>query len=62
VEKVFRVFSSFEEADQANALADAGLTPQARLRIVDELREQAHPDATKQRLARVSRVTELASS
>jgi hypothetical protein len=51
VEKTVRVFSSFEEADQADALADACLTPQERLRIVDELREQAHPDAFKQGLA-----------
>jgi hypothetical protein len=38
------------------------LTPQERLRIVEELREQIHPDAPKQGLARVCRVTELASS
>jgi len=62
VEKTARVFSSFEEADKADALADAQLTPQERLRIVEELREQIHPDAPKQGLARVCRVTELASS
>jgi hypothetical protein len=62
VEKIVRVFSSFKEAGQADVLADARLTPRERLRIVDELREQAYPDATKQRLARACRVTELASS
>ena len=62
MEKTARVFSSFEEADRADALADAQLTPQERLRIVEELREQIHPDALKQRLARVCRITELASS
>ena len=62
MEKFVRVFGTFEEADQADAMADAHLTWQERLRMVDDLREQAHPDATKQRLARVCRVTELTSS
>ena len=62
VEKVVRVFNSFEDADRANARNDAELTPQERLKIVEELRERTHPDAPKQRLARVCRITELASS
>jgi hypothetical protein len=37
MEKVIRVFSSFEEADQADALFDASLTPDQRLRILIEL-------------------------
>ena len=62
MEKKVRVFRSFEEADQADARADSHMTPQERLRIVDELRERAHPDALKQGLTRVCRVIELASS
>ena len=62
MEKVVRVFGSLEEADQADALADASLTPEQRVEIVIELRDRHHPDAIKQRLARVCRVVELASS
>lgn len=46
--KITRVFSSFEEADQADALADSRLTPQKCLRIVDELRERTHPDGERE--------------
>jgi hypothetical protein len=59
VEKVVRVFDSFEEADAADALSRAHMTPQQRTAIFFELRERAHPDAFKQRLARVYRVIEL---
>lgn len=62
VEKKVRIFNNFDEADRAEALADVRLTPRERLRIVEELRAQTHPDACKQGLARVCRVTELASS
>ena len=62
VEKVVRVFKSLEEADQADARADASLTPEQRLQILIELRDRRHPDASKQGLARVCRITELESS
>ncbi len=62
VEKTVRVFASFEEADQADARSDAALSPEQRLRILIELRDLRHPDASEQRLARVSRVTELERS
>ena len=62
MEKTVRVFDSFAEADQADALADAALTPEERLKIVIELRDRRHPDAAEQGLARVSRVTELEQS
>jgi hypothetical protein len=38
------------------------LTPEERIRIVIELRDRRHPDAVKQGLARVCRVTELERS
>lgn len=62
MEKVVRVFDSAAEADKADALADAQLSPDERLRIVIELRERRHPNAAQQGLARVSRVVELEQS
>ena len=62
VEKTIRVFDSFEEADKADALRDASLSPQERLAIVIELRDRRHPDAAQQGLARVCRIVELERS
>jgi hypothetical protein len=62
VEKVVRIFRSFQEADEADARADAHLSPEERLKLVIELRDRRHPDAVKQGLARVCRVVELESS
>ena len=62
MEKVARVFDSFEEADAADALSRAQMTPQRRAEIFFELRERAHPDAFEQGLARVYRVLELERS
>jgi hypothetical protein len=45
MEKVVRVFSSFADADDADSLARAAMTPQQRVNIFFELRERAHPDA-----------------
>jgi hypothetical protein len=62
VEKTVRVFANFEDADEADALDDAAMSPQERLNIVIELRNRRHPDAAEQRLARVYRVVELERS
>jgi hypothetical protein len=62
VEKKAMIFASFEEADEADARNDAALSPKERLKILLELRDRHHPDAAEQRLARVSRVTELERS
>ena len=62
VDKVVQVFASHAEADEANARFDASLTPEERINIVIELRDRRHPDAAKQGLARVCRVTELERS
>jgi hypothetical protein len=59
MEKAIRVFASFEEADAADAVSRAQMTPQQRVDIFFELRERANPDAFKQGLARVYRVLEL---
>ena len=56
------IFASFEEADEADARNDAALSPEERPKILLELRDRRDPDAAEQRLARVSRVTELERS
>jgi hypothetical protein len=62
VEKIVRIFATLEEADQADALTYARLTPAERLKIAMDLRDRRHPDALEQRLAPVCRVVELESS
>jgi hypothetical protein len=62
IEKVVRVFHSFEEAEQADAEADSLLTPEERIQIAIELRDRRHPDAAEQRLARVCKITQLEKS
>ena len=62
MERVIRIFNSFEEADAADALSRARMTPQERADIFFDLRERAHPDAFKQGFARVYRVLELERS
>jgi hypothetical protein len=62
MEKVIRIFDSFEEADAEDALSRAKMSPQERVDIFFELRERAHPEAFKQGIARVCRVLELEQS
>jgi hypothetical protein len=62
VEKRVRIFSSFQDADEADARADAAMSSQERLNLLIELRDRRHPDAAEQRLARVSRVVKLERS
>jgi hypothetical protein len=59
VEPNVRIFTSFEDADEADARADAALSSEDCLQIVIKLRDRRHPDAAKQGLARVCRVVEL---
>lgn len=47
MEKVVRVFGSHAEADEAEALSDAQLSPDERIRITIELRDRRHPDAAQ---------------
>jgi hypothetical protein len=62
VEKTVRVFTSFADADEADARSDAAMSYEERLNILIELRDRRHPDAAKQRLARVYRVIKLEQS
>jgi hypothetical protein len=58
VEKAIRIFSSFDEADEADARAHASMSPEERLQLVIELSDRRHPDAANQGLARVCKVIE----
>ena len=58
MEKVVRVFKSFEEADAADVAEDLRLTPEERIAVVLELRERMYPDAAEQGFARVYRITQ----
>jgi len=62
VEKVIRVFKSFEEADAADVEEDLRLTPQQRIQMVLDLQARMHPDAAEQGVARVYRITQLEQS
>jgi hypothetical protein len=56
MEKTVKIFSSFKDADEADARNHMSMSPEERLRIVIELRDRRHPDAAKQGLARVCRI------
>jgi len=62
MEKRIQTYSSYEEADKADAARDAALLPQERLTILIELRNRRHPDAAEQRFARVCHIIELERS
>jgi len=64
VEKVAKVFHSFEDADRADEEYYANLTPQERLDILLDLIEQHRRSLGEadQRLERVYRITELSQS
>ena len=59
MEKVFRIFHSFAEAEKADREYYRSLTPERRLKILFELVAAQHPHATEQRLERVCRVIKL---
>ncbi len=56
MDPVIRKFSSFAEADAAEEESDIQLTPQQRLLLIMQLREQFYGDAVHQRLDRVCRI------
>ncbi len=62
MEKVVRIFKSFDEADAADSLARSRISPQERVDIFFAIRERAYPDAVNQEFARVRLVTTSRSS
>jgi hypothetical protein len=55
MEKVVRVFDSFEDADKADAISRSWLTPNHRVDIFFAIRERARNDAAEPGLERVCR-------
>ena len=62
MEKIVRIFDSFEDADNADVLFRSLLTPGQRVDIFFEIRERARNHAAEPRLERVCRVLELEQS
>jgi hypothetical protein len=62
MDRVIRVFDSFEAADEADALFRSRLTPGQRVEMFFEIRERARKDAVEPRFERVYRVLELEQS
>ncbi len=58
MEKVARVFHSFEAAEAAEIEEERSMTPEQRVAIVLELQTRLYPDAPQQRFARVYRITQ----
>jgi hypothetical protein len=60
MDRVVRVFNSFEDAEQADRQEYAQMTPQERLDLLlDLIKIYSDNAANQQRLARVHRVVEL---
>ena len=59
-----KIYSSFDEADQADRAKYCSMTPQERLELISELRALLHgpDDASAPRLERVLTITELPRS
>ena len=62
MEKVVRVFNSFEEAENAERRHRAAMTPQQRLEAFFELRERFNWHGDPERLARLHSVPERTGS
>jgi hypothetical protein len=62
MEKVVRVFASFDAADAADAAEDIAMSPSQRIDILLQLQERVYPDATEQGFTRVYRVTQFERS
>jgi hypothetical protein len=58
MEKIVRLFRSFEEADAADVAEDMVTTPEERVAIVFELQARLYPDAAQQGFARIYRLTQ----
>ena len=62
MEKVARIFRSFEEADEATRRDRESMTPEERVEVFLALQRRAFRDAADERLARVCRVLTLEQS
>jgi hypothetical protein len=62
MEKVVRVFPSFEEADEADVRVRQSMTPEERVEVFLGIQQRGFRNAADERLARVYRVLTLEQS
>jgi hypothetical protein len=62
MEKVVRMFRSFEQADEADVRERQSMTPEERVEVFLAIQQRAFQHASDERLARVYRVLTLEQS
>ena len=62
MEKVVRIFHSFEEADEADYRERQAMTPEQRVEVFFAIQQRSLSNAADERLARVYRVLTLEQS
>jgi hypothetical protein len=62
VEKVVRIFESFEKADEADVRERQSMTPEERVEVFLAIQQRAFRNAADERLAPVYRVLTLEQS
>ena len=62
MDKVVRIFQSFQEADEANDRERRAMTPEERVEVFLAIQQRALPNGVDERLARVCRVLNLEQS
>lgn len=62
MEKVVRIFQSFEDADKANIRERRAMTPEERVEVFLAIQQRSFRDGADERLARVYRVLSLEQS
>jgi hypothetical protein len=62
MEKVIRIFHSFEEADEADARDRRSMTPEERVEVFLAIQQRAFRNGADEKLARVCRVLTLEQS
>ena len=62
MEKVIRIFQSFDEADEADVRERQSMTPEERVEVFLGIQQRGFRNAADERLARVYRVLTLEQS
>ena len=62
MEKIVRIFQSFEKADEADARKRQSMTPEERVEVFLGIQQRGFHNAADERLARVYRVLTLEQS
>ena len=62
VEKVVRIFQTFEQADEAVRRERQSMTPEERVEVFLAIQQRGYRNGTDERLARVCRVLTLEQS